>query len=191
MARRLGIALGIAAAGLCLAAMTGCGSDDDDNDNDSTGGTGGTGGTGFGGTGGYGGTGWLWRAPVALPVVRLVQLVVRAGSTGGSGGGSAGSTAGSAGSTAGSAGSTAGSAGSAGGDNDNSCADATDLSTSFEGSGEINPPDEADYFSAPLTEGAWVIVRATTTVPSGQTTDDFDYEGRSGHSCNHLRRGRQ
>jgi hypothetical protein len=161
--------LGLAAAGLFLVAMTGCGSDSDDAPGGSggaTGGTGGaTGGTGgaTGGTGGAtGGTGGTGGAT---------------GGTGGATGGTGGATGDTGGATGGTGGATGGTGG--GGDDDNDCDHATDLSSTGTGTGAIDPVDEADFYSFPFAAGDWVIVRATvdeSSLPVGETLDDQPYE---------------
>jgi hypothetical protein len=173
MARTSNWVLGLLATGLVLATMTACGSDDDDNSGGSAGSGGATGGTGgaTGGTGGAtGGTGGATGGTGGA----TGGTGGATGGTGGATGGTGGATGGTGGATGGTGGATGGTGG--GGDDDNDCDHATDISTTGTGEGEINPPDESDFYSFPFTEGDWVILRATTTTPNNEDPDTFEYK---------------
>jgi hypothetical protein len=162
--------------------MTACGSDDDDNSGGSAGTGGATGGTGgaTGGTGGFGGTGGATGGTGGATGGTGGATGGTGGATGGTGGatGGTGGTGGATGGTGGATGGTGGATGGTGGagDDDNDCDHATDISTTGTGEGEINPPDESDFYSFPFTEGDWVILRATTTTPNNEDPDTFDYK---------------
>lgn len=184
MSNRMGLALGLAAAGLLLVTMSACGGDDDDDGTggNAPGGTGGIGGTGGGGTGGggTGGGGTGGGGTGGTSGGGTGGGGTGGGGTGGGGTGGGGTGGGGTGGGGtgggGTGGGGTGGGGTGGGDTDNSCGEATDLSSTGEGTGSIDPDDDVDFYSFPFTEGDWVILRASTTVPAGVELDEQAYE---------------